>query len=360
MKRRLSALYWKGDRLILLDQTLLPETISYKTCYNVEDTADAIRKLIVRGAPAIGVAAAYALVLESRRMDGENLTSDEKKAWFEGACHCLCEARPTAVNLFWAVKRMYRVFQANWRKKRWSQILQEEAVLIEKEDKLVNRCIGERGASLFSGKSELVLLTHCNTGSLAASGIGTALGVIRTLHERSQLKCVYMDETRPLLQGSRLTASELMHEEIPCCLICDSMAPAVMRDKKVDAVITGADRIARNGDTANKIGTYGLAVAAAYHHIPFFIAAPFSTFDFSLPAGQEIVIEERDPDEVRSFRGVFTSAETVPAYNPAFDVTPGCLISGIITERGILRPPYEISIEKYERRLQKNESIHHS
>lgn len=360
MKKRLSALYWKGDRLVLLDQTALPDTISYIACYHAEDTAEAIRKLVVRGAPAIGVAAAYALVLEARRMEKEELTAEEKKAWFEGACRCLCEARPTAVNLFWAVKRMRRQFQANWRKKKWCEILQEEAMRIEKQDKMVNRCIGEAGASLFSGKNDLVLLTHCNTGSLAASGIGTALGVIRTLHERSQLKCVYMDETRPLLQGSRLTASELVQEEIPCCLICDSMAPAVMRDKKVDAVITGADRIARNGDTANKIGTYGLAVAAAYHHIPFFIAAPFSTFDFSLPAGQDIVIEERDPDEVRSFRGVFTAPKTVPVYNPAFDVTPGHLISGIITERGVLRPPYEISIEKYERRLQQNESIHHS
>ena len=224
---------------------------------------------------------------------------------------------------------------------------------IEAEDIHTCRAIGENGADLFQGRKGLRILTHCNTGALATAGIGTAFGVLSVLHERGAIECVYADETRPLLQGSRLTATELMEGHIPCCLISDTMSASVMRDKKIDAIIVGADRIAANGDTANKIGTYGLAVMAAYHHIPFYIAAPFSTFDFSIASGKEIVIEERDPDEVRKFAGVYSAPKDVPVYNPAFDVTPSSLIAGIITEKGVLKAPYEAAIARYKKELSK-------
>lgn len=343
----LSALHWDGAALTILDQRKLPLTVSHLSCRSWKEAAEAIRTLAVRGAPAIGVAAAYAVVLAYRESLG---TGDQQDRLFRQYCQALRNARPTAVNLSWAVDSMLQVYTVSSQGFREAALLQK-ARAIEQEDQETCRLIGEHGAALFQGKKNLQILTHCNTGALATAGIGTALGVISTLHGRGQIGCVYADETRPLLQGSRLTAFELMEGHIPCRLITDSMAASVMKEKKIDAVITGADRIASNGDTANKIGTYGLAVLAAYHHIPFYIAAPFSTFDFSIGDGDAIVIEERDGEEVRALGGTYTAPRDVPVYNPAFDVTPHELIRGIITEKGVLKAPYKETIAQYERSL---------
>ncbi len=334
------ALSWEGDALRILDQTKLPNETLYITAKTSGVVADAIRALAVRGAPLIGVAAAYGVVLAYRESGGNTES-------FRALCDNLRNARPTAVNLAWAVSEMEEAF----RKNPTEETLLGRAAEIEKEDRETCRKIGENGADLFVGRQNLRLLTHCNSGALATSGIGTAFGVLATLHARGQVECVYADETRPLLQGARLTAYELMEGEIPCCLISDDMASSVMQHKKIDAVITGADRIAKNGDTANKIGTSGLAVLAKYYGIPFYIAAPFSTFDFTIQTGAEIHIEERGADEVRKIGDTYIAPITVPVYNPSFDVTPATLIDGIITEKGVLRPPYEISISEYERSL---------
>lgn len=349
MTESLKSLSWGKEGLTILDQTKLPETITYKLCTHYEEVADAIKVLAVRGAPAIGVAAAYAVVLAFREYSGncQNTASAEN---FKSACEFIRQARPTAVNLSWAVDQLLEVYNHSVPEDR-AQLLLEKAQAIEEEDIRTCRAIGTHGADLFQGRKNLRILTHCNTGALATAGIGTAFGVIQTLFERGQVDCVYADETRPLLQGSRLTASELMAGGIPCRLIADDMAASVMRDKKIDAIIVGADRIAANGDTANKIGTYGLAVMAAYHKIPFYIAAPFSTFDFTISTGKEIPIEERNPEEVRRIGSTYIAPKDVPVYNPAFDVTPATLIHGIITERGVLTPPYSISIASYERSL---------
>ena len=344
----LKSLAWEGESLRLLDQTKLPSEITYLSCTDYREVADAIRILAVRGAPAIGVAAAYAVLLAYR----ECLSAPDVSTAFHYACEEISAARPTAVNLSWAVSEMEKVF-ARYPAKEAGDALLSRAKEIEAEDIHTCRSIGENGADLFRGRKGLRILTHCNTGALATAGIGTAFGVLSVLHERGEIECVYADETRPLLQGSRLTATELMEGHIPCCLISDTMSASVMHDKKIDAVIVGADRIAANGDTANKIGTYGLAVMAAYHHIPFYIAAPFSTFDFSISSGKEIVIEERNPDEVRKFAGVYTAPKDVPVYNPAFDVTPSSLIAGIITEKGVLKAPYEEAIARYKKELSK-------
>lgn len=350
MKDTLRSLTWTGKALRLLDQTLLPEQLVYRDCTESRQVADAIRILAVRGAPAIGVAAAYACVLafwEAQKGGGDWAAISSR---FHEACTYIDQARPTAVNLSWAVRQMRDVLAASVPETAKENLL-VRAQAIEAEDRETCRRIGENGAALFAGRTGLNLLTHCNTGALATAGIGTAFGVFVTLAERGQIRCVYADETRPLLQGARLTATELMEDGIPCCLIADTMSAAVMRDRRIDAVIVGADRIAANGDTANKIGTYSLAVLAAYHHIPFYIAAPFSTFDFTIQSGKDIVIEERDADEVRRFGGVYTAPRRVPVYNPAFDVTPAELIRGIITERGVLTPPFADSISQYERSL---------
>ncbi len=337
---KVKALSFTGDALVLLDQRRLPTETVYLSCTTVAMVADAIRTLAVRGAPLIGVAAAYAVVLAYRESRGNRDT-------FQKLCDMIRNARPTAVNLSWAVTEMERAFQKN----PTEVALLSKAKEIEKEDEEICRKIGENGADLFQERGKLSLLTHCNSGALATAGIGTAFGVLATLHARGQIECVYADETRPLLQGARLTAYELMEGRIPCRLIADNMAASVLRDKQIDAVITGADRIARNGDTANKIGTFGLAVLAHHFDIPFYIAAPFSTFDFSIATGEEIPIEERDGDEIRKIGGKYMAPADVPVYNPAFDVTPANLIAGIITEKGVLRPPYDISVSQYERSL---------
>jgi methylthioribose-1-phosphate isomerase len=300
---------WRGDRLELLDQRLLPEQTVYVTCRTAAEVAQAIRDMVVRGAPAIGCAAAFGVVLDKG-----------KKEAFE----TLAKSRPTAVNLFWALERM-----------RKAKDLKAEAEAIFAEDLAANRAMGKLGAELIPERARV--MTHCNAGALATAGYGTALGVIRA--SKNKNISVIANETRPYLQGARLTAYELVQEGIPCTLITDSMAGHLMSKGEVDVIVVGADRIAANGDVANKIGTYALAVLAKRHGIPFYVAAPLSTFDPKIPNGSRIPIEERPADEVTGYRGRRWAPEGVAVRNPAFDVTPAELISGIITERGVVKKP---------------------
>jgi methylthioribose-1-phosphate isomerase len=302
-------LRWHGDRLELLDQRLLPGETAYVTCRSAADVAQAIRDMVVRGAPAIGCAAAFGVVLSKGSAEGYDV---------------LAKSRPTAVNLFWALERMKK-----------AKDLRKEAEAIFAQDLEANRAIGRLGAELIARRARV--MTHCNTGALATAGHGTALGVIRSAKDKqvSVIAC----ETRPYLQGARLTAWECVQEGIPCTLITDSMAGHLMSRGEVDAVIVGADRIAANGDVANKIGTYPLAVLALRHAIPFYVAAPLSSFDLDIPDGSRIPIEERAADEVTGYRGTRWAPEGVAVRNPAFDVTPAELITGIITERGVVLEP---------------------
>jgi methylthioribose-1-phosphate isomerase len=308
---------WKGDRLELLDQRALPEKTVYVACRSAEEVAQAIRDMVVRGAPAIGCAAAFGFVLGKGS---------------QGAYEILAQSRPTAVNLFWALERMKKAKDPN--------NLEAEAIAIYEEDIAANRAIGRRGAQLIPERARV--MTHCNTGALATAGYGTALGVIRSAKDKKI--SVIANETRPYLQGARLTAWELVQEGIPCTLITDSMAGHLMSKGEVDVVVVGADRIAANGDVANKIGTYTLAVLADRHGIPFYVAAPLSTFDPKIPDGSHIPIEERPAAEVTGYRGTRWAPEGVSVRNPAFDVTPAELVSGIICEKGIASPPYRESI----------------
>jgi methylthioribose-1-phosphate isomerase len=327
-----------GGCLALIDQTRLPLELLEIRCPDVAAVGEAIRMLRVRGAPAIGIAAAYGLCLGLK----EVATSGDEAAFFERlneVCDYLSGSRPTAVNLFWALERMRRA--AADRRGRyttgriWSELVQE-ARRIHDEDRAMCRAIGRHGAALLQDGQ--AVLTHCNAGGLATSEYGTALSVLFTAWDNGKRLQVYVDETRPLLQGARLTTWELSRHGIPTTLICDSMAAQVMREGRVQSVITGADRIAANGDTANKIGTYGLAVLAAAHQIPFYVAAPSSTFDLSLADGRAIPIEERGADEITCGLGRQIAPDGVDVYNPAFDVTPAALIAAIITERGLIRP----------------------
>jgi methylthioribose-1-phosphate isomerase len=332
---------WEGDRLLLLDQTLLPVEERTREYTRWRDVAEAIRSLVVRGAPAIGCAAAFGVALaarESRAQDGEGLLADLEEA-FKG----LAATRPTAVNLFWALDRMRAVASAHQALavSALQQRLLGEAQAILEEDLAANHALGVHGAALVPEGARI--LTHCNAGALATAGYGTAVGVIRAAHERGRVALVWVDETRPVMQGSRLTAWEMVKEGIPHKLISDVAAGFVMKRGEVDLVVTGADRIAANGDTANKIGTYSVAVLARHHGIPFYVAAPFSTIDASIPSGTAIPIEERDASEVRGTGGRQTAPRESPVYNPAFDVTPAELIAAIITERGIFRPPYSFT-----------------
>lgn len=327
------SLEWKDNKLYLLDQTRLPGTYVYLEYSDYLKVADAIKNLVVRGAPAIGIAAAYGMLLAYQNLsrDCQDTATIEKR--FLYAADTMKMARPTAVNLFWAVDEMIKVFKNTKLENIYGALLRK-ANEIERQDKEICSRIADQGADIFKGKKHLKILTHCNAGALATAGIGTALGVITRLHQHGQLSCVYVDETRPLLQGARLTAAELVSSQIPVRLISDSMAADVMKRKKIDAVIVGADRIAGNGDMANKIGTYGIAVLCKYHQIPFYVAAPFSTFDFSISSGKDIPIEERNPDEVRMVQGIYIAPKNIPVYNPSFDITPNELITGIITEKG--------------------------
>jgi methylthioribose-1-phosphate isomerase len=332
---------WEDGRLVLLDQTKLPVEEVERSCASWPEVADAIRGLVVRGAPAIGVASAFGVVLAARASRAG--THAALLADLEEAIKGLAATRPTAVNLFWALDRMRRVGAAGADRPvaTLRERLLDEARAILDEDLAANRAMGAHGAALVPDGARL--LTHCNAGALATAGYGTAVGVIRAAHERGKVALVWVDETRPVMQGSRLTAWELAKEGIPHRLIADVAAGFVMKRGEVDLVVTGADRIAANGDTANKIGTYAVAVLARHHGIPFYVAAPSSTIDASIPSGEAIVIEERDPDEVRGVAGRQTAPAASPVFNPAFDVTPAALISAIITEHGVFRPPYRFT-----------------
>ena len=324
---------WRQGKLLLLDQRALPESVRFLECCTAEEVAFAIETLAVRGAPAIGIAAAYGVVLAS---DGG--PEEAARAVFR-----LSQTRPTAVNLFWALNRMESAlarFRAqNSSSRTLKEFLLEEAAAIHREDLEINRAIGRHGQSLLP--QSCTVLTHCNAGALATGGYGTALGIIRSAREAGKAVRVIADETRPVLQGSRLTAWELAAEGFDVTVICDSMAEAAMKKFGVNAVIVGADRIAANGDTANKIGTRPLAVLAAFRRVPFYVAAPTSTLDLSIASGEEIPIEERPSSEILFFQGRRCAPEGVKAWNPAFDVTPASLITAIITERGVLTPPFE-------------------
>jgi methylthioribose-1-phosphate isomerase len=339
---------WVGDAATgfvrLIDQTLLPTEFVQIDCRGVPGVWEAIRTLRVRGAPAIGIAAAYGAVLGGQPTLGGG--TDAVASGVREAAGLLRTSRPTAVNLFWALDRIERVLDASQRLAPGPLLerVLAEAHAIAQEDRAMCRAIGRFGAELVvTGQG---VLTHCNAGGLATADYGTALAVIFSAYEQGKALHVYADETRPLLQGARLTAWELKRRGVPVTLICDSMAAQVMKEGKIQLVVVGADRIAANGDTANKIGTYGVALLARAHGIPFYVAAPSSTFDLSLPDGSAIPIEERNPLEVTRGFGKQTAPDGVDVYNPAFDVTPAELIAGIITEHGVIRPVDEQRIRK--------------
>ncbi|NPV83167.1 MAG: S-methyl-5-thioribose-1-phosphate isomerase [Candidatus Aminicenantes bacterium] len=338
----LPAIAWKNGALVMVDQRRLPWKEEYLTLKTVEEVARAIEDMVIRGAPAIGIAAAYGLALGILNLG----PGDNAERAFDKFYRRLWRTRPTARNLFWALERMKRIYEENRNRKlaELKKVLLAEARAIEKEDLEINRKIGENGASLVPEGA--TILTHCNAGALATAGYGTALGVIRSAFARRKKIRVLACETRPFLQGARLTVWELMKDKIPVTLITDNMAGWLMRRGEVGLVIVGADRIARNGDTANKIGTYSLAVLAREHRVPFYVAAPLSTFDFSLRNGQDIPIEERKAEEVRRIGNQLITLPEVPVKNPAFDVTPGRLISAIITEKGIIHPPFTRGIAR--------------
>lgn len=338
----LPAVKWDRNKVVMIDQRKLPGEEVYVTCREYSQVAEAIEKMVIRGAPAIGVAAAYGAALGTLRMKSD--TDREKE--FSRITQRFEKTRPTARNLFWALERMRRAFEEsrNLDLPELKRRLVNEAEAIDKEDIAVNRKIGFWGKSLLKDGDSV--LTHCNTGALATAGYGTALGIIRAAFEEGKRIHVYVDETRPLLQGARLTCWELDRERIPVTLITDSMAGHLMKKGEVSLVLTGADRIARNGDTANKIGTYTLAVLAKAHKLPFYVAAPTSTIDPGLAKGGQIPIEERSAEEVREFAGRCVTVPHVDVKNPAFDVTPAGFISGIITEEGISRPPFDKSLKR--------------
>jgi len=335
----LRTLHWVGEEdgyLAMIDQTLLPVEFTEIQCRDVETVFEAIKMLRIRGAPAIGIAAGYGVCLGLQTVAGRDQAAFFRR--LDEVVEYLASSRPTAVNLFWALDRMKQK-AAELRGKRTAEIaaaLLDEARAIYEEDRQMCRAIGRHGAELLvDGQG---VLTHCNAGGLATADYGTALAVFFAAAEAGKRLHVYADETRPLLQGARLTTWELKQRGIEVTLICDSMAAEVMREGRVGAVVTGADRIAANGDAANKIGTYGVAVLAAAHEIPFYVAAPSSTFDLSIAGGEEIPIERRDPREITHGFGRQTAPDGIDVYNPAFDVTPAGLIEALICERGVIRP----------------------
>jgi methylthioribose-1-phosphate isomerase len=330
----------------MIDQRKLPMVEEYPVFKNYNDVAEAIRVMVIRGAPAIGVAAAMGIALGVR--DSEAQTMADLREDFKKITNVLASTRPTAVNLFWAIERMKNVFSEaaaqGSDKTRITQRMIREALAIQHEDIESNKRIGQYGQQLLPDAA--TILTHCNAGALATAGYGTALGVIRAGVENGKRLRVLADETRPFLQGARLTAWELWKDDIDVRVISDNMAGSFMRQGLVDAVIVGADRIAANGDVANKIGTYSVAVLAKQHDIPFYVAAPFSTLDLAIPDGSHIPIEQRDPAEVTHMAGVRVVPDGVSVFNPAFDVTPHAFVSAIITDRGVALPPYIESLAK--------------
>ncbi|MGP4844342.1 S-methyl-5-thioribose-1-phosphate isomerase [Marinobacter sp. 1Y8] len=328
------AILWHGDHLALLDQRLLPEQEIWLTYSDPRVVADAIRDMVVRGAPAIGISAAYGVVLAARGA----AQSDNWKPVIVDAIEVLAASRPTAVNLFWALDRMRTRLQSCASCADAIAGLTGEAEAIHAEDVAANRLMGRHALDIM-GDGKFAVLTHCNTGALATGGYGTALGVVRSLWRAGRLTHVYADETRPWLQGSRLTAWELQQEGIPVILNADSAAAQILRQGEVRWVIVGADRITANGDVANKIGTYSLSIVARYHNVKFMVVAPSSTVDMALASGDDIPIEERDGAELRSVRGVSIAPEHVDVFNPVFDVTPANLIDAIVTEKGVIEQP---------------------
>lgn len=333
---------WKNDAVVLIDQNALPQAEVYVTCRSYQELIAAIKDLTVRGAPAIGVAAAMAAALGAKALPV--LPQELFRRKFYEICDEIAQARPTARNLFWALERMKRCLDdaLSDGKQNVVRELIDEAKCICAEDIAVNWQMGKNGSILIADGDNI--LTHCNAGALATAGYGTALGVLRAARGQGKKIHVYVDETRPVLQGARLTAWEMKKERIPATLITDNMAGFLMQQGKIDKIIVGADRIAANGDTANKIGTYSLAVLARAHGIPFYVAAPLSTIDVSLKTGSSIPIEERSGAEVTHFRKEQTAPDGMKVYNPAFDVTPHRYITAIITEKGIMRKPYLRSI----------------
>lgn len=340
----IKTLEFKDEKLHLIDQRKLPNSFEIFVCETYKDVDFAIKDMVVRGAPAIGASGAYGVVLGAKEYkDLEKKHFIEK---MEEVLEVLNSSRPTAVNLMWGIKRMRNVIERNKElsPKEIYEKLKEEGNKIAKEDVEINKAMGEYGNGIVPEKA--TILTHCNAGALATVGYGTALGVIRSAFYSGKDIFVYADETRPRLQGAKLTSWELVKEEIPCKLISDSVAATLIRDGKIDLIVVGADRIATNGDTANKIGTFMLSVVAKAYNIPLYIVAPISTIDFDIETGEEIVIEERDDEEVTDIQGRRVAPEGVRVYNPAFDVTPNENITAIITEKGIIRPPFKENILK--------------
>jgi methylthioribose-1-phosphate isomerase len=336
----------ESDAVVMIDQRKLPAHEVYVRCKTAAEVARAIKTMVIRGAPAIGVAAALGIALGMRK---SKATGTQKfAAEFQKTCEMMAATRPTAVNLFWAIDRMKRTFaaaaQAGDSVEQIKDKLDREAQAIHDEDVASCRALGAFGADIVPADARV--LTHCNAGALATAGYGTALGVIRGAIEKGKRVAVFADETRPFLQGARLTAWELVRDGIPTTVITDNMSAALMRQGKVDLVVVGADRIAANGDTANKIGTYGVAVLAREHQIPFYVAAPLSTIDLGTPDGAHIPIEERNPKEVTHVGPSQVAPKGALVWNPAFDVTPHQYIAGIITERGIFRAPYDESLKR--------------
>jgi methylthioribose-1-phosphate isomerase len=340
----IQTLEWTDKGVVFIDQTKLPTEEVYVTCTTHQQVADVIRNMVVRGAPAIGVAAAMGIALGVTNSKAEN-GADLKKD-FDEICETIRQTRPTAVNLFWAIRRMQEKFE-KIRIRPIPQIKQdliEESQRMHGEDIAANQAMGRHGATLMPASGGV--LTHCNAGALATAGYGTALGVIRAAVEAGKKIHVYADETRPFLQGSRLTAWELMKDGIPTTVISDNMAGVMMQQGKIGAIVVGADRIAANGDVANKIGTYTVAILAKEHAIPFYVAAPISTVDLATPDGSKIPIEQRNAREVTHIGGKQMTPDGVGIENPAFDVTPAKYVAAIITERGIARAPYMESLRK--------------
>src|SRR5690242_3590678 len=340
----IKTLEWTSQGVRFIDQTRLPTEEAYVTCATYQEVATAIRDMIVRGAPAIGVAAAMGIALGVKHSSAPDVAS--LRTEFGQICRTMGETRPTAVNLFWAIRRMQQKFEAvapqGVHQVRITLVEEAQKMLVE--DIAANEAMGRHGATLMPSSGSV--LTHCNAGALATCGYGTALGVIRAAVEEGKKIHVYADETRPFLQGSRLTAWELMKDGIATTVISDNMSGAIMRQGKIGAVIVGADRIAANGDVANKIGTYTVAVLAKEHEIPFYVAAPISTIDLETPDGSKIPIEQRNPAEVTHIAGKPITPAGVQVENPAFDVTPAKYVTAIVTERGIARAPYEQSLRE--------------
>ena len=334
----IETIQWTSSGVVMIDQTRLPHEEAYVTCTDYKQVAEAIRSMVIRGAPAIGVAAAMGIAL--------GMQQAESAAEFDEICETLARTRPTAVNLFWAIERMRRLYS----KLQGSPIQEVRARLIAEaqqirlEDIAINECIGRNGAPLIpDGKT---VLTHCNAGALATAGYGTALGVIRAAVASGKKIDVFADETRPFMQGARLTVWELQHDNIPATLITDNMAGHFLHSGRIGSVVVGADRIAANGDVANKIGTYSVAVLAKENGVPFYVAAPISTLDLTLTDGDQIPIEQRAAEEVTHVHGVPVAPDGTTVENPAFDVTPNRYVTAIVTERGVARPPYLESLRK--------------